>query len=388
MSQFNLFATIPSNLGPRPISKAYMSSLSSRIALLEGMLQERGVAPPPAVHPPKTRHEAALQGKLDGDRHRRTATDDQTIPNALSMPVSQPPTPPASVDEDVDMRELKRERDEVDNVPSYSSRICLIEPSLLQDFEPKRDVNVRHLLHPSGRVSFDQSAGRIRYFGNTSNIHVYAESSCPAGFREQPAQVRRSERVIRALGSSTHDYLMSSFWDHYNSGHQIVDQATFEADRVSQDPKFYSLFLHMAVLAAGYRFADRTRGDVKKLGLGTWESTLHREAKSMLETELERPGEIPSVQALLILADLECGVGRDTQGWLYSGKRPTPLPLIHWLTRISLQVSPTASHSTLGYTSPAATTCRIPRGGYVARSCLAASCSTASFPCFSVALRA
>lgn len=252
------------------------------------------------------------------------------------MPVSQPPTPPASVDEDVDMRELKRERDEVDNVPSYSSRICLIEPSLLQDFEPKRDVNVRHLLHPSGRVSFDQSAGRIRYFGNTSNIHVYAESSCPAGFREQPAQVRRSERIIRALGSSTHDYLMSSFWDHYNSGHQIVDQATFEADRVSQDPKFYSLFLHMAVLAAGYRFADRTRDDVKKLGLGTWESTLHREAKSMLETELERPGEVPSVQALLILADLECGVGRDTQGWLYSGKRPTPLPLIHWLTRISL----------------------------------------------------
>ncbi|TDZ17948.1 Nitrogen assimilation transcription factor nirA [Colletotrichum orbiculare MAFF 240422] len=42
----------------RPISKAYMSSLSDRIALLEGMLRERGIEPPLAAHPPKTRHEA------------------------------------------------------------------------------------------------------------------------------------------------------------------------------------------------------------------------------------------------------------------------------------------------------------------------------------------
>ena len=335
MFLFFLLPTLLSNTGPRPISKAYMSSLSSRIALLEGLLQERGVAPPPAVHPPKTRHEAALLETLDGDRHRKTKSDDQSLPSAPSMPVSQPPTPPASVDEDVEMRELKRERDEPDLSSSYSSRICLIEPSLLQDFEPKRDVNARHLLCSSGRLSFDQSAGRVRYFSNTSNIHVYAESSCPTGFQEQPEQLRRSERVIRALGPSTHDCLMSSFWDHYNSGRQLVDQATFEADRVSQDPKFYSLFLHMAVLAAGYRFADRTRSDIKKLALGTWESTLHRAAKSMLEAELERPGEVPSVQALLILADLESGVGRDTQGWLYSGERlalPSALPCANTLS--------------------------------------------------------
>jgi hypothetical protein len=295
-----------------------MSSLSNRIALLEGMLQERGVAPPPAVHPPKTRHEAALLGKLEGDRHRKTTPSDQPLPAAPLMPVSQPPTPPASVDEDIELKELKQE--EPDMPLSYPSRMCLIEPSLLPDFEPKRDVNVRHLLCPSGRLSFDPSAGRVRYFSNTANIHVYAESSCPSSFQESPDQVRRSERVIRALSAPTQDHLMTCFWDYYNASHQIVDQATFEADRVSQDPKFYSLFLHMTMLAAGYRFADRAREDVKKLALGTWESTLHRETKAMLEVEMERPGEVPSVQALLILADLECGVGRDTQGWLYSGK--------------------------------------------------------------------
>ncbi|OCL04444.1 hypothetical protein AOQ84DRAFT_416253 [Glonium stellatum] len=49
------------------------------------------------------------------------------------------------------------------------------------------------------------------------------------------------------------------------------------------------------------------------------ESTLHREAKYMLDHELERPGGIPSVVALLLLGDLECQVGRDNPGWLYAG---------------------------------------------------------------------
>jgi len=99
----------------------------------------------------------------------------------------------------------------------------------------------------------------------------------------------------------------------------MVDQATFEADRVSQDPKFYSHFLHIAMLAAGYRFADKSREDVRRLAVGSWESTLHKEAKAVLDMELERLGEVPSVQAFIILADLECGVGRDTQGWMLLG---------------------------------------------------------------------
>lgn len=39
----------------------------------------------------------------------------------------------------------------------------------------------------------------------------------------------------------------------------------------------------------------------------------------MLDLELERPGGIPSVAALLILGDSEVGVGRDNVGWMYAG---------------------------------------------------------------------
>lgn len=41
---------------PRPISRAYVYSLVERIALLESLLEDHGLAVPPATHPPETRH--------------------------------------------------------------------------------------------------------------------------------------------------------------------------------------------------------------------------------------------------------------------------------------------------------------------------------------------
>jgi hypothetical protein len=44
-------------------------------------------------------------------------------------------------------------------------------------------------------------------------------------------------------------------------------------------------------------------------------------AKALLETELDSPS-IATVQALVILSNLESGSGRDARGWLYSGTYP------------------------------------------------------------------
>lgn len=69
----------------------------------------------------------------------------------------------------------------------------------------------------------------------------------------------------------------------------------------------------------GFRSSDQSRPDMQRIALPERQSTLHREAKGMLDLELERPGGLPSIGALLILGDLECGVGRDNVGWMYSG---------------------------------------------------------------------
>lgn len=194
------------------------------------------------------------------------------------------------------------------------------EDSPFRMLDAKQEDIVHRLLATKGNLSFDQLSGRLRFFGPTANSHVYAESPDQLDSREPPEQVRRAERIIRSLTATTHDYLMDHFWEYYNSVLKIIDRNSFEADRDSQNPKFYSSFLHITVLAMGYRGADMDRDDMKKISLSNRESTLHREAKYMLDIELERPGGIPSVQALLLLGDLECGVGRDNTGWMYSGE--------------------------------------------------------------------
>lgn len=125
--------------------------------------------------------------------------------------------------------------------------------------------------------------------------------------------------MLSALPQATHDYLMDCFWRHYNSVIHVVNRKAFEEGKDIGGGPFYSGFLHICILAAGYRFADKQRPDIRGITLAERESTLHREAKYMLDYEMERPGGVPSIGALLLLGDLEVGCGRDNAGWLYSG---------------------------------------------------------------------
>ena len=295
-----------------------MSSLSNRINLLEGLLKDRGVVPPPAVHPPKTRQEAQARQQEQDQVRAGSERLESAEPKLAAPPINQPPTPPGSGDEDVNMVESEHLKTFPSSAHTNFSR--LIDPLLLQEVEPKKEAGTRHLLCTRGSYTFDQGAGRTRFFGPTANHHVYAQSTNTFAPMEQSTHIFRAEQLILALRPATYDHLMRCFWDYYNSWQQVVDEPAFEAGRASQDSRFYSLFLHLTMLAIGYRFADWDREDLKTVTLGNRESTLHREAKAMLEAELERPGGVPSVQALLMLADLECGVGRDTTGWMYSGR--------------------------------------------------------------------
>ncbi|KAF7563241.1 hypothetical protein G7046_g861 [Stylonectria norvegica] len=298
-----------------PISKAYMSSLSDRIVMLESMLLDKGVSPPPAVHPPKTRHDAQSRQQEDSGAASTYATSQ---PNTDRVsPACEVPSPPDSRHDDFAVHDS--EHGDGTMTTSQMLQPLAKEDSPFRMLDPKQEEIVHRLLSTKGNLSFDQLSGRLRFFGPTANSHVYADSPDQVDSREPPEQIRRAERIIRSFNRVTHDYLMSNFWEYYNSVLQIIDRSAFEADRESQNPKFYSSFLHITVLAMGYRVADKDRDDMRKISLGNRESTLHREAKYMLDVELERPGGVPSVQALLLLGDLECGVGRDNTGWMYSG---------------------------------------------------------------------
>lgn len=122
---------------------------------------------------------------------------------------------------------------------------------------------------------------------------------------------------LRILLKDTHDYLMSLFWTNYNSAFEILNKNAFEEGYHQKDSQYYSVFLHLCVLAIGYRFSDKSRMDIQVLSAGRSESILHRDAKCIVYHQLDHLCDLPSVVALLILGDLECGAGRETNAWLY-----------------------------------------------------------------------
>lgn len=273
-----------------------MCSLTDRVALLESMLQEQGVEAPPPSHPPKTRHP---QRENDASPHRNNKPQDNNAPPSSSQQDYSPGSQQSPSDdyEAMDLHDTSSYQGDPENAGS---------PSMLPP--PKRDGMVSRLLSTRGHLSFDQLSGRLRYFGPTTNCHVHSELGNPLDSSQQMTeQARRAEKIIRSLPLETYDYLMHLFWQCYNPVIHVLHEAAFNEDREAGRTQFYSGFLHVCVLAMGFRFADRTRPDVRKLAMPQMESTLHREAKYMLDHELERPGGIPSVVAMLLLGDLECG---------------------------------------------------------------------------------
>lgn len=280
----------------RPVSKAYVTQLQERIQELEGALRDQ---------------EAQQQNNNDAN-HDVSAGEVShlRLTDATDFSLMTFPSPEQAFRHPSTPSESSSSKS-----PSESS-------TSQQSATSKTTPTVHKLLSTRGNLSFDHLAGRLRYFGPTTNCHIHSEiaGQSEESRRQAREQERRTQRVLSSLPESTHDYLMNLFWQCYNSVIHVIHRQAFEEGRDTGGAgPIYSGFLHICILATGYRFADKRRPDILSISLGGRESTLHREAKYMLDYELEQPGGIPSIAALLLLGDLEVGCGRDNVGWLYSG---------------------------------------------------------------------
>jgi hypothetical protein len=185
--------------------------------------------------------------------------------------------------------------------------------------EGPNKVLIDRLISPGDPVLYDKKSGRLRHSCPIIAFHEFSAVNQSSYMPSLQEKDRRVKKVLRDLSADTHDHLMECFWTHYTPVMQVVDRQFFQEDMDAGDTLAYSGFLHVCILAMGYRYADWERSDIQMLALTNKESTLHREAKYMVELELEQPGGIPSVQALLILGQLESGSGRDAVGSMYAG---------------------------------------------------------------------
>ncbi|KAL6230332.1 fungal-specific transcription factor domain-containing protein [Aspergillus navahoensis] len=286
----------------KPASKAYVSQLQDRIQQLQAALRERE----------EQSFAKSKNVKNNNILINHSGSPEIAQPAEVYCDRAQLPAPHAS--EPVSPPQYKES-------PARSLNSPIYRPLTPINSALKKSSMAHRLLSTRGHVSFDQLTGQQRYFGPTTNCHIYLAiaSESEESRRQAREQCRRTQRVLSTLSQESQEYLMQMFWKHYNSVIRVVHQEAFEAGRDAGGGPFYSGFLHICILAAGYRFADKQRPDMVRITLPGRESLLHREAKYMLDYEMERPGGLPSIAALLLLGDLEIGCGRDIAGWLYSG---------------------------------------------------------------------
>ncbi|KAJ4351918.1 uncharacterized protein N0V89_007262 [Didymosphaeria variabile] len=149
--------------------------------------------------------------------------------------------------------------------------------------QQNRSMLAKLIPHP---VKFDMSAGRVRFFGPTTNMHILSRPASDTSRTLSPFWPIST--LVRSLSPETHDYLIDLFFDCHNSALHIVHKWAFFDDLRTDGTQFYSNFLHMAMLAEGYRYSDKRREDIKKLAApeGTPDSSIfHSKAKKMAEQE-------------------------------------------------------------------------------------------------------
>lgn len=310
----------------RPISRVEVDSLKSRIQSLESMLRSQsGTAPSTSMSPPAQSDQSGTGPSAEwspGALHegREASLLDPTEPNGKQstshhndyVNPSQAAQPNRYPNSRPHVTFSPDRGGGSSGSPSDSRLVDIMSEG------PSKNL-IDRLISSSHSVVYDPSSGRLRHSCPIIGFHQFSGTSpdnATAGSREQD---RRVERVLRELSADTHDHLMECFWSYYDPVMQVVDRKVFEEDRRMGGALTYSGFLHICILAMGYRYADVKRPDIQKLTLPNKVSTLHREAKYLVEFEFEKPGGIPSVQALLILGQLECGSGRDPVGSMYAG---------------------------------------------------------------------
>ncbi|KAF2635232.1 hypothetical protein P280DRAFT_437412 [Massarina eburnea CBS 473.64] len=292
----------------RANSKVVANELSKRIRHLESLLRQNG-------HALALTAAEAEASNIPGHSVSQDQAFDFTEPQAVETDSESQGTPIYD-DEPPPYTHLSQNSDR--HISSSASSAPQHRSGSSESSTQSRNILGKLIPQP---VKFDMASGRVRFFGPTTSMHILSRSTSDA--EKSRESFWPISMLVKDLGPETHDYLIDLFFDCHNSALHIVHKWAFFDDLKGGGTQFYSNFLHMCMLAEGYRYADRTRNDIKKLaGQGKKEGNLsvfHAKAKKMAELELVKPGGIPSLQAFFLLGDLEVGIGRDDTGWMFAG---------------------------------------------------------------------
>lgn len=196
--------------------------------------------------------------------------------------------------------------------------------------------------------------GAVSFHGPTSRFHVSYEESRPnhtKAIQQRPkeeqlnelASVARLQRrvwqpLLDAKGQSVDDFppavttkLLKIYWTWQHPLHNCVYKPYFIRDMALSGP-YFSEFLLTSIYALAGRHSTLDDGEMALVEKG---ERFMEKAKQLLIHEISQPRpKIATIQALLILAERQCSVGKISEGWLYTGMA------IRMMRDVGLHLSP------------------------------------------------
>ncbi|KAL3456563.1 hypothetical protein BJX64DRAFT_296570 [Aspergillus heterothallicus] len=209
----------------------------------------------------------------------------------------------------------------------YEPAIADDERTLVDDCGSAEDIEglIDELSDRVGTLKFEPG-GQTQFYGPTSTFNL-ADMLGAAHPKAHPtAQSDALECLVRLGAQETvpaalENHLMNLYFCWQDPVFRVVDRGIYEEAMAKwyamEETSFYSESLRNALCALGASFEARYHPDFVTFPKSLVEFFDER-AKALLEMELDDPS-VATVQALVILSNLETGSRRDARGWLYSG---------------------------------------------------------------------
>lgn len=185
-------------------------------------------------------------------------------------------------------------------------------------------------------------AGRLRFFGPTSSLHL-SESIVSSVLINEGSSNRGHFTWQEVLPQDLQDYLLALYWEYQHQVIPVIHKEGELSDNSSPSTTGYSLNLSWkaflrdfstgqtkycskllvhCILTRAAAISDRA--EIRALALADDETNedppyLVRRCAALLDSELNNPG-ITTLQSLQLLSEIYCVISNDTKGWLDAGK--------------------------------------------------------------------
>lgn len=114
---------------------------------------------------------------------------------------------------------------------------------------------------------------------------------------------------IAGVAAEESDYLMTLYWDQHAPTLPIVDKTLYLESKRQHSTDYYSLFLELCMLALGLKLADPKEAVLRHCRRQRKENLLYEQARKVYEETVGHCPDIPALQAMLLLEDLESRMG-------------------------------------------------------------------------------